>query len=72
MTRNKRILARRRKAGAGKGKFVTIFINGRQERVPRPQLIEGLPVEEYIAANADPIWLHQNGLWESITPDLET
>jgi hypothetical protein len=45
-------------------KFMTIFINGRQKRVPRPQLIEGLPVDEFIARNADPIWLHQNGLWE--------
>ena len=43
---------------------MTIFINGKQKRVPRPLLIEGLPVEEFIARNADPIWLHENGLWE--------
>jgi hypothetical protein len=36
-------------------KFMTIFINGRQKRVPRPQQIDGLPVEEFIARNADPI-----------------
>ena len=50
-------------------KFMTIFINGKQKRVPRPQTIEGLPVEEYIARNADLIWLHENGLWEHISPE---
>lgn len=53
-------------------KFMTIFINGRQKRVPRPQLIEGLPVDEFIARNADPIWLHQNELWELMPPADET
>ena len=43
--------------------FMTIFINGKQKRVRRPQTIDGLPVEEYIVRNADPIWLHENGLW---------
>jgi hypothetical protein len=45
---------------------MTVFINGKQKRVPRPQLVEGLPVDEFIAQNADPIWLHQNELWELI------
>jgi hypothetical protein len=54
-----------------KRKFLTIYINGKQKRVPRPQTIEGLPVEEYIARNADPIWLHENGLWELMTPEDE-
>jgi hypothetical protein len=43
-------------------KYMTVFMNGKQKRVPRPQLIDGLTVEEFIARNADPIWLHQNGL----------
>ena len=43
---------------------MTIFINGKQKRIPRPQLIDGLTVDEFIANNADPIWLHQNELWE--------
>ena len=55
-----------------KQKHMTIFINGRQKRVPRPQLIQGLPVEEFIARNADPIWLHEDELWEFMTPDDET
>jgi hypothetical protein len=54
-----------------KRKFMTIFINGKQKRVPRPQLIDGLPVDEFIARNADPIWLHQNELWEFMVPDDE-
>ncbi len=29
-----------------KGDFMTIFINGKQKRVRRPQTIDGLPVEE--------------------------
>ncbi|HEV3006819.1 MAG TPA: hypothetical protein VGX78_20280 [Pirellulales bacterium] len=50
-------------------KFMTIFINGKQKRVPREPTIEGLPVDEYIRRNADPIWLHQNGFWELIPWD---
>ena len=52
-----------------KKNFMTIFINGKQKRVPRPKLIEGLPVHEFIARNADPIWLHQNGMREYIMPE---
>lgn len=47
-------------------KYMTIFINGKQKRVPRPPTIDGLPIEEFLAQNADPIWLHENGLWEMI------
>ena len=52
-----------------KRKFMTVFINGKQKRVPRPELIGGLPVDEFTARNADPIWLHQNEMWESMTDD---
>ncbi len=55
-----------------KRKFMTIFINGKQKQVPRPPSIDGLPVEEFIARNADPIWLHQSGLWEMMPPGDET
>ena len=50
-------------------KYMTIFINGKQKRVPRPQQIDGLPDDEFIARNADPIWLHQNEMWELMTPN---
>ena len=44
--------------------YMTIFMNGKQKRVKRPILIDGMSEEEFIARNADPVWLHQNGLWE--------
>ncbi len=49
-----------------------IFLNGKQKWVPRPQLIDGMTVEEFIARNADPIWLQHNELWEFVMPDHET
>jgi hypothetical protein len=50
---------------------MTIFINGKQKRVLRPLEIDGLPVDEFIISNADPIWLHQNGMWDLMNPDGE-
>jgi hypothetical protein len=55
-----------------KRKTMIIFINGKQKRVPRPETIEGLPVEDFIARNADPIWLHQNEMWELMPEDGNT
>ena len=46
--------------------YETVFINGKQVRVKRPEKIEGMDVDEFIEANADPIWLHQNEMWELI------
>jgi hypothetical protein len=64
MSNRKRTAAEKRARRERKLKFMTVFINGKQKRVPRPPLIDGLPVEEFLARNADPIWLHQNELWE--------
>jgi hypothetical protein len=33
------------------------------KRVRRPPTIEGMDVEEFIRQNADPIFLHEEGLW---------
>ncbi len=73
MSKQKRKLttAEKRAKRELKKNYMTIFINGKQKRVPRPQLIDGLPVDEFIARNADPIWLHQNEMWELMTPDDE-
>jgi uncharacterized protein YnzC (UPF0291/DUF896 family) len=49
--------------------YMTIFINGKQKRVKRPPTIDGMDVDEYIQRNADPIWLHQNKMWEYMTDD---
>jgi hypothetical protein len=67
--RRKRTAAEKRARREQKKKFKTIFINGKQKRVSVPPSIDGLPVEEFLARNADPIWLHENGLWELMTPD---
>jgi hypothetical protein len=48
---------------------MTNFVHGKQARVPRPPLIDGVPVNEFIPNNADPIWLHQNELWELMPPE---
>jgi hypothetical protein len=45
-------------------KYMTVFMNGRQVRVKRPETIDGIDIEEFIRRNADPIWLHQNEMWE--------
>ena len=47
--------------------YMTIFINGKQKRVKRPPTIDGLDIDEFIRRNADPIWLHQNEMWEYMT-----
>ena len=41
--------------------FMTVFMNGKQVRVRRPTLIDGMDEYEFIRRNADPIWLHQHG-----------
>ncbi len=44
--------------------YMTIFVNGKQKRAKRPVTIDGMDVDEFIRKNADPIWLHQNEMWE--------
>jgi uncharacterized protein YnzC (UPF0291/DUF896 family) len=51
--------------------YMTIFINGKQKRVKRPPTIDGMDVDEFIRRNADPIWLHQNEMWEYMFNDEE-
>jgi hypothetical protein len=70
--RRRQTAAEKRARRERKKKFMTIFINGKQKRVRRPPVIDDLPVDEFIARNADPIWLHENGLWELMTADGET
>jgi len=41
-----------------------VFMNGKQVRVKRPVTIDGVDLDEFIRNNADPIWLHQNEMWE--------
>ena len=39
-------------------------MNGKQVRVRRPPVIDGMDPDDFIQRNADPIWLHQNEMWE--------
>jgi uncharacterized protein YnzC (UPF0291/DUF896 family) len=44
--------------------YMTVFIRGKQKRIRQPPTIEGMDLDEFILRNADPIWLHQNEMWE--------
>jgi len=44
--------------------YTTIFINDKQKRVEKASTIDKMDVDEFIRRNADPIWLHQNEMWE--------
>lgn len=71
MAKPKRKLTRAEKAARAvrRATYMTIFMNGKQKRVPREPMIDGMTQEEFIASNADPIWLHQNEMWEYINPE---
>jgi len=66
MAKKKRKLTAREKAEKARRKreFMTIFILGKMKRVRRPQQIDGIDADEFIRRNADPLWLHQNEMWE--------
>jgi hypothetical protein len=51
---------------------MTIFIHGKMKRIRTPPQIEGLDVDEFIRHNADPIWLHQNEMWEYMEENDQT
>jgi len=46
--------------------YMTIIIDGKQKRVKRPPTIDGIDLDDFIKRNADPIWLHQNEMWEDM------
>ncbi len=66
MTKKKKKLDPAQKAAKKKRKkeHMTVFNNGKQKRVKRPKTVDGIGVDEFIKNNADPIWLHQNEMWE--------
>ena len=71
MARRKRKLtaAEKRARKKRRKEFMTIFVNGKQKRLRRPVMIDGMSTDEFVTRNADPIWLHQNGLWEYMTDE---
>ena len=46
--------------------YMYVFMNGKQKRIKRPLTVEGMDPDEFIRQNADPLWLHQNEMWEYI------
>ncbi|MCY3018170.1 MAG: hypothetical protein NTW87_03945 [Planctomycetota bacterium] len=68
MAKRKRKLTAAEKAAMKRRgeEFRTMFVNGKQRRVRRPAMIDGMAVDEFVRRNADPIWLHQNGMWEDM------
>ena len=50
-------------------KYTWVFMNGKQVKVKRSPTIEGISIGEFIQQNADPIWLHQNEMWEYMQTD---
>ena len=75
MGKRKRRLAAAKKAAKKrrKAEFQTVFIGGKMKRVRRPPTIDGMDVDEFIRRNADPIFLHEMGMWELMEePDAPT
>lgn len=74
MGKGKRKLSAKEKAEKRRRRkeYMTIFVNGRQKRVKRPETIDGMDVDEFIRRNADPIWLHQNEMWEYMVDEEES
>jgi hypothetical protein len=68
MPKPKRKLTRAEKQAKARrrAEYMTIFVNGKQKSIRRPILVEGLNPDEFIARNADPIWLVQNEMWEEL------
>jgi hypothetical protein len=73
MTKQKRKLTLAQKSAKKKRQkeYMTIFINGKQKRVKKSPNIEGMDIDEYIKRNADPIWLHENEMWEYMNQEEE-
>jgi len=63
--------ARKKAKAERQKKYMWVFMNGKQVKVKRPPTIDGMDVDEYIQQNADPIWLHQNEMWEYIQTEEE-
>ena len=63
--------ARKKTKVESQKKYMWVFMNGKQVKVKRPPTIDEIDTDEYIQQNADPIWLHQNEMWEYIQTEEE-
>jgi hypothetical protein len=69
MTKRKRTPDEKREKKERQREYMTIFINGKQKRLKRAPTIDVIGMEDLIRRNANPIWLHQNEMWEDIGTD---
>lgn len=74
MTKQKRKLTPAEKAEKKRRRamYETVFIGGKQKRVKREPTIDGLPIDEFVRRNADPIWYHQNEMWKRMDQREDT
>ena len=74
MAKHKRRLTAQQRAEKKRRRreYMTIFVDGKQKRVKRPPTIDGVSVEEFIRNNADPLWYHQNEMWDEIQLDEQS
>jgi len=63
-SKRKRTAAEKAARKQRREEYMTIFIGGKHKRIKRPPTVEGMDIDEFIRKNADPIWLHQNEMWE--------
>jgi 16S rRNA U516 pseudouridylate synthase RsuA-like enzyme len=68
MGKKKRKLSPAEKAEKRKRRleYETVFVNGRMKRVRKRPTVQGMALNEFLRTHADPVFLHQEGLWEYI------
>ncbi len=64
--------ARKKAKAERQKKYMWVFMNGKEVRIKRPPTIDGMDVEDFIRQNTDPIWLHQNEMWEYMESEEES
>jgi len=62
--KRKLTVAQKKAKAERRKKYEWVFMNGKRVRVKRPEMIEGMPVDDFIAENADDTWLHENEMWD--------
>jgi len=64
MVKRKLTAAQKKAKAERQKKYEWVFMNGKQVRIKRPELIDGMLVDDWIEINADEIWLTQNGMYD--------
>ena len=61
--------ARKKEKAARQKKYMLVGRDRKQVKIKRPPTIDGMDADEFIRQNTDPIWLHQNEMWDYIQTD---